>query len=85
MNERIRELAEDAGGHYSREELEFAVVFGELEDFERFAELIVRECYEMCKGNLIEKGFGLSTAHDLSYNEGVMDCAIMVKNLFGVK
>jgi hypothetical protein len=43
MNERIRQLVEQAGGHFG-EGLEFAVVFGELEDFEKFAELIVRKC-----------------------------------------
>ena len=43
MNERIKQLAEQAGGHFG-EGLEFAVVFGELEDFEKFAELIIREC-----------------------------------------
>jgi len=46
MNERIRELVEQAGGHFG-EGLEFAVVFGELEDFEKFAELIVKECAEI--------------------------------------
>jgi hypothetical protein len=43
MNERIRELVEQAGGHFGKG-LEFAVVFGELDDFKKFAELIVREC-----------------------------------------
>ena len=43
MNERIRQLVEQAGGHFG-EGLEFAVVFGELEDFEKFAELIVQKC-----------------------------------------
>ena len=47
MNERIIELAEQAGGHYSREEFEFAVVFSELEDFEKFAKLIVKECMDV--------------------------------------
>lgn len=39
MNERIRELAEQAGynGHYATEEL----------DVEKFAELIVRECVDI--------------------------------------
>ena len=46
VNERIKQLAEQAGGHYG-EGLEFAVVFGELEDFEKFAELIVQECAEL--------------------------------------
>ena len=50
-------------------------------DVEKFAELIIQECYKICKGNLIEKG----TRHDLTYNDGVMDCAIMLKQHFGVK
>ena len=48
MNERIKELAEQAGGHFG-DGLEFAVVFGELDDFKKFAELIVRECAEIAK------------------------------------
>ena len=68
MNERIRQLVEQAGGHFG-EGLEFAVVFGELEDFEKFAELIVRECIQAVKNvggynedyhmNAIKKYFGV--------------------------
>ena len=47
MNERLRELAEQAGGNFGQG-LEFAVVFGESEDFEKFAELIVKECADLC-------------------------------------
>ena len=47
MNERIKLLAEQAGGHFG-DGLEFAVVFGELDDFKKFAELIVRECMGLC-------------------------------------
>jgi hypothetical protein len=43
MNKRIQELAEQANGSFGTGQ-EFAVVFGELEDFNKFAELIVREC-----------------------------------------
>ena len=46
MNEKIKLLAEQSGGNYG-DGLEFAVVFGELKDFEKFAELIVRECAEL--------------------------------------
>ena len=46
MNEKIKLLAEQAGGHYGGG-LEFAVVFGEVEDFEKFAELIVKECADI--------------------------------------
>jgi hypothetical protein len=42
MNERIQELADQAGGSIGTG-LEFAVVFGELEDFEKFALLLMRE------------------------------------------
>jgi hypothetical protein len=45
MNERIKELAEQVGANFGRG-LEFAVVFGELEDLEKFAKLIVMECIE---------------------------------------
>jgi hypothetical protein len=70
MNERIKQLAEQAGGHFG-EGLEFAVVFGELEDFEKFAELIVRECIQAVKNvggynedyhmNAIKKYFGVES------------------------
>jgi len=63
MNERIRQLVEQAGGHFG-EGLEFAVVF-----FEKFAELIVRECIQAVKNvggynedyhmNAIKKYFGV--------------------------
>jgi hypothetical protein len=43
MNERIRELAEQANASFG-ERLEYAVVFGEMEDFEKFAFLIIQEC-----------------------------------------
>jgi hypothetical protein len=42
MNQQIRELVEQAGGSIGTG-LEFAVVFGELEDFEKFALLLMRE------------------------------------------
>lgn len=43
MNKRIRELAEQANASFGTGS-EFAVVFGELEDFEKFAESIAEEC-----------------------------------------
>jgi hypothetical protein len=43
MNERLKELAEQANANF-REGSEFAVVFGELKDFERFAGLLIEEC-----------------------------------------
>lgn len=72
MNERIKELVEKANGNFG-EDCEFAVVFGELEDFEKFAELIVRECasivecspwnlprgYKVAQAELVKKHFGV--------------------------
>ena len=77
MNERIKELAEDAGGHYSREELEFAVVFGELEDFERFAELIVIECIDV----LHRRYMGDQNREDMEIRRCIED----IKQYFGVE
>ncbi len=50
MNQRIRELVERTGGDIGTD-LEFAVVFGELEDFEKFVQLLVRECAEIARLN----------------------------------
>ena len=72
MNERIKELAEQAGGNYG-EGLEFAVVFGELKDLEKFAELIVRECAMQVADVRIENDF-----------EPVGD-AVLVRALAGIK
>jgi hypothetical protein len=41
---------------------------------EKFAELIVMECYEECKGQMLPKG--MAEEHGLNYNDGIMDCAI---------
>lgn len=50
----------------------------------KFAELIVQECYDVCKDNLV-----LLTEDDsdeaFKYNEGVSDCAILIKQRFGVE
>ena len=50
---------------------------------ERFAELIIKECYEHCKGQMLPKG--MAEEHGLNYNDGVMDCAIGLIQHFGVE
>ena len=78
MNERIGQLAEQSGllGPSSR--------IGDAHNAaERFAELIVKECYEHCKGQLLNST--LANEHNLSYNDGVADCAIGLLQHFGVK
>jgi hypothetical protein len=49
----------------------------------KFAELIVQECYVHCSGQLMDKK--LTEAHGLTYNDGVMDCAVGLKQHFGVE
>jgi hypothetical protein len=60
----------------------------EMDEYDRnailkFAELIVRECYEHCKDQLMDR----KTAEEagLTYNDGVMDCAIGLLQHFGVE
>lgn len=74
MNDRIYELAIEAGFN------PINCTGSNLPLFKNFANLIVQECYEICKSNLMEKG----SEHDMIYNDGVMDCAIMIKNHFGI-
>jgi hypothetical protein len=81
MNERIRLLALQAGlkmpadteynGHIYRNALE------------KFAELIVRECYEHCKGQVLDKE--VADTNELTYNDAVSDCANGLLQHFGVE
>jgi hypothetical protein len=50
---------------------------------EKFAELIVRECSVYCQGHILPKG--IAEENDLNYNDGIMDCAIGLKQHFGVE
>lgn len=50
MNKLIEQLVEQAGGSIGTG-LEYAVVFGEMEDVEKFVELIVRECADIARLN----------------------------------
>ena len=83
MNQRIRELAEQAGmkecslGYGMPEN----VLWGENQ-IKEFAQLIVQECAVYCEGHILPKG--MAEENDLNYNDGVMDCAIGLKQHFGV-
>lgn len=92
MNERIRELAEQAGAHFG-EGLEFAVVFGELSDFEKFAELILQECVSQCE-KVADQADKMAkskfvTPEGRLLNEGIWggatNCSALIKNHFGVE
>ena len=79
MNEHIKKLAEQCTVQ------EFSDCIGGFETFdkEKFAELIIKECYEHCKGQLLNST--LAKEHNLSYNDGVADCAIGLLLHFGVE
>ena len=81
MNERIEHCLYQAG-------LTAQGCWDELDDYarqgiEKFAELIVRECAVYCEGHILPKG--MAEENDLNYNDGVMDCAIGLKQHFGVE
>jgi len=67
MNERIREFAEQCVG--SRPYNTF--------DYEKFAELIVRECVKVCA----DRG----THHDGLYSAWAVDCSKRIEKHFGVE
>jgi len=75
MNERIKELAKQSGAmfdHMTWVERDLAPVF------ERFAELIVRECANHCD---------LLLDHKMSseWSRGTHDCSKAIKKHFGVE
>jgi len=81
MNERIRQLAEQATsiqGPTPYNPLTFEVF-----DREKFAELLVRECAVYCEGHILPKG--MAEEDNLDYNDGVMDCARGLKTIFGIE
>ena len=95
MNERIRELSKQAGDYVNETYTgpvrsktpgkiwEDGHVGWHTQFNQKFAELIVRECYEHCKGQLLNST--LANEHNLSYNDGVADCAIGLLQHFGVE
>jgi len=71
MNERIRELAEQA--EFSEKDLHI-----QGDNFQKFAELIVRECADICM-EMAAKCAGLEGDGALA-----KDCAFWIKKDFGV-
>jgi len=79
MNERIKELAEQAKEHANH--LDSIGVDASMEDIfnQKFAELIVRECAEVCY--LYNAAGGADTAFVYGYK----DCGDDIKRNFGVE
>jgi hypothetical protein len=80
MNERIRLLAEQAGSTHKQN---LGVYQFYTDELEKFAELIVRECYEHCKGQVLDKE--VADTNELTYNDAVSDCANGLLQHFGVE
>jgi hypothetical protein len=85
MNERIRLLAEQARQYAikkiknSQDPTEWSTAMFE----QKFAELIIKECYEHCKGQMLDKE--VADTYELTYNDAVGDCAIGILQHFGVE
>jgi hypothetical protein len=76
MNNRIKELAEQAGLEFD-DDLALEpepIYYITQKELEKFAELIVRECAQIC--------FSESKGHDMAFGE---HCGIVIKEHFGVE
>ena len=78
MNERIRELAEQAKAESSQWLGSKPAITITYDEFEKFAELIVRECANQCD---------LLLNHKMSseWARGTHDCSKAIKQHFGVE
>jgi len=73
MNERIKELAEQAG--YLPDS--FGIGHWDMPECKRFAELIVRECVAICQD--------VDGEDNIDARSGRQDCAVEIKEHFGVE
>ena len=79
MNERIKELAEQAGLRFTQlmSNPMVPIVDGKETDLEKFAELIVRECIAICQD--------IDGEDNIDARSGRQDCAVEIKEHFGVE
>lgn len=74
MNEKIRELAEQA--NIPKYNLEYGTELCIAPHLEKFAELIIQECANVCKTG------GVSNS---DYNTGRLHCVYDIKQHFGIE
>jgi hypothetical protein len=74
MNERFEELARQSGA-LPTQDCGVPQWYIDEDVFEKFAELLVRECMDVCK----------SRVGNSDYNTGRMHCASDIKDHFGVE
>ena len=76
MNERIREIAEQAGLEFD-DDLALEpepIYYITQKELEKFAQLIVRECANIC--------FSEAQGHNMAFGE---HCGVVIKEHFGVE
>jgi hypothetical protein len=79
MNERIKLPAQEWLGY----DPERGDIHGYTsEQMRKFAELIVKECYESCRSQVLDKE--TADTNELTYNDAVGDCAIGLLQHFGM-
>ena len=84
MNERIRELAEQAG--YTKDM--FGVGHWDMPECKKFAELIVRECLRELDYTVLdtqELRRDKSTDYQVGWEDGMFDAGEKIKYIFGVE
>ena len=88
MNERIKELAEQCGFRSNPDIYDRNQSF----DIEKFAELIVRECMEVCKSRVGNADYNTGRLHCVSdirehfrFGMSTEDKKTLIKELLGVK
>ena len=79
MNERIKQLADEAGLRFTQlmSNPMVPVVDGKETDLEKFTELIVRECIDICQD--------VDGEDNIDARSGRQDCAVEIREHFGVK
>lgn len=87
MQDRIKELAVEAGGVPMRENCLDAEAFPwgvemEIDALERFANAVARECLALVNAeHLVEPS---DSADDMAYDNAVRDCAQAIRARFGL-
>lgn len=78
MNEKLQDIKNQiwAEGYWSNPTTDKLLPL----QLQKFANLIIQECYQVCKDNAMP----VEDQQDLSYNDGVFDCALMIKDHFGL-
>jgi hypothetical protein len=79
MNERIKELAEQAGAEQVATDLNGEFVKYITPEMQKFAELIVQECADICYHHSNAAG-----GVDTHFGYGYKDCGDDIKRNFGV-